>query len=310
MAKLWRKKLLLSKIEATYGTDATPTGALNAIQAYDFRLMPMEGQDVERPLETPFLGGQETIPADLHAKITFKVELEPSGAAGVAPGWGPLLRACGCAETITADTSVVYNPVSGSFESASHYFNLDGQLHKLRGSRGTAKITIGASAIPYLEFEFTGLWSQPTDTAFATPDFSAFKKPLVATSANTPTATIDEVDMVLRSFELDLGCTVAPRFLVGGESIQITDRKETISAVVEAVPLSTFNPYALATGETLVELQLVHGTAAGRIATIVVPQLQMQRPGAPTENQGIVEWPLSGVPIFDAGNDQWTLTLT
>jgi len=33
-------------------------------------------------------------------------------------------------------------------------------------------------------------------------------------------------------------------------------------------------------------------------------------PGAPTEAQGITEWPLNLTPLPDTGNDQWTLTLT
>ena len=62
MSIFWRQKVLLVKTEATYGTDPTPTGAANAIQAIDMKLMPMEGRDQSRELDLPNMGAQSTIP--------------------------------------------------------------------------------------------------------------------------------------------------------------------------------------------------------------------------------------------------------
>ena len=50
----WRSKILLAKIESTYATDPTPSGAANGILATDIRLTPMDGNDASRELETPF----------------------------------------------------------------------------------------------------------------------------------------------------------------------------------------------------------------------------------------------------------------
>ena len=65
----WRTKILLAKIESAYATDPTPSGAANAILATDIRLTPMDGADVSRELETPWLGAQGTIPAELIARV-------------------------------------------------------------------------------------------------------------------------------------------------------------------------------------------------------------------------------------------------
>ena len=46
--KKWRKKVLLAKIEPTYGTDAVPLPATDAIQGIDVQWTPMEGSDVNR----------------------------------------------------------------------------------------------------------------------------------------------------------------------------------------------------------------------------------------------------------------------
>ena len=94
----WKTKIILAKVEGTYGTDAEPAAA-DAMLMTDVELRPMEGQDIARNSERPHLGAQETIPAGLYVTLTGSVELQGSGAAGTAPGWGILMRSCAAAET-------------------------------------------------------------------------------------------------------------------------------------------------------------------------------------------------------------------
>jgi hypothetical protein len=310
MAIKWRTKILLAKIETSYGVDAAPTGVLNAILATDVTLTPMEGSDISRGLELPHLGAQATIPAELHQKLTFKVEMAASGTAGTAPAWGALLRGCAVAQVVSAGTSVTYNPVSEAHESLTLHLWIGDTRYVLKGARGTAKIMIGAQAIPYLEFSFTGLFSLPAETARVTPTLSGFQKPLLATSTNTPVFTLDATSFVLRSLALDLGNQIENRFLIGSESVLITEKAETIEAKVEAVALTTFNPFSKASTQASVALALTHGTVAGQRLALAVPTAQMQRPQGLENAQNILEWPLRLVPLPGAGNDQWTLTLT
>ncbi|MEQ8340065.1 MAG: hypothetical protein RID15_13810 [Marinovum algicola] len=305
----WNTKIVTVELESTYGTDATPDGA-DAILTVEGSITPMEGNDVNRNLETPWLGADGTIPAELHAKVTFKVELQGSGTAGTAPGWGKLLRMCACAETIVAATSVTYNPVSDAHESGTLYFYVGKTLHKLVGARGNAKFAFTAQGIPYIEFEFTGLFTDPAEATRPTVDLSAFVKPSLATSVNTPTGTINGTDFVIRSLSLDLGNQVENRFLIGSESVLITDKQEVIEATVEAQVLTAFDPYALAKAQSEVAVVLTHGTTAGKIATLTAPTAQMQRVQGLENAQNITEWPLRLVPLASSGNDQWTLALT
>ncbi|MDO9639689.1 MAG: hypothetical protein Q7J44_14205 [Pseudotabrizicola sp.] len=308
--KYWKKKVLLVKTEVTYGTDPVPTGADNAVLALQVTLSPMEGQDVARELERAAFGADGTIPSDLHAKIRFRVELAPSGTAGTAPAWGPLLRACGCAQVIEAGVAVTYNPISDDPESVTMHFHYDGIRHRLRGARGTVKMMIEASGLPYLEFEFWGLFEPATDVVNPVATLSAFRDPLVANMANTPVFTIDGVAMVLRSFSFDTGATVEPRFLIGSEAILITGREEKIEARVEARAMSVFNPYTRARDAAKMPIVLQHGVTAGNRATLNVPLAQIQRPAGIEQQQNIAEWPLNFVPQMTTGNDQWTLALT
>ena len=309
MPRFWRRQTILAKIETTYGTDASPVAA-NAILASNVSFNPMEGQDVDRALERGYMGHKGTIAAGLHATLSFNVELQGSGTAGTAPAWGPLLRACGVAETIDSGVSVTYNPVTDDHESVTIYFAIDGTRHVLKGARGTCRINVTAQGIPVLQFTFTGLFAQPTDETAVTPVLTGFLKPLIASSANTPAFTIDGDDYVLRSLQLDLACQVEHRPLIGAETVLIVDRADMIEATIEAVAMATLNPFALAAAGTELEVELVHGTAAGLIATLNAPTAQMQRPAGLENQQGIVEWPLRLAPQPASGNDQWTLVLT
>jgi hypothetical protein len=310
MAIFWKSKVLLAKIDATYGVDPVPTGAANAILATDVTLAPMEGEDVSRNLERPYLGGQETIPVGLRATLTFSTELAGSGAAGTPPLWGVLARGCACAEVISAGVSVAYNPITANQESLGFYFWIGAIKHVLKGSRGTCEFMLNAQGIPIAKWTFTGLFTQPVDAAQATPTLTGWPEPLVATKANTPTFTINGVAFVLRSYTFNLGNQVEPRLLVGKEEILIVDRAETLACQVEAVALATFNPFALAQARTLVPVSLVHGIVAGNIVTIASPTAQVQRLSGYENQQNVLEWPLRVDPKPSAGNDQFSITCT
>lgn len=102
MPLLNRKRVVLAKIESSYGTDPTPTGLANAILLRNLSVTPQEADFVGRDLLRPYMGNSEQLPVGIRALIDFEVEMVGGGTAGVAPGFGPLLRACGLGETLTA----------------------------------------------------------------------------------------------------------------------------------------------------------------------------------------------------------------
>lgn len=307
----WKSKILLVKTEADYGVDSGPTGALNAILATDVQLQPMEGEDVARNLELPWMGAQSTKKVALRAVLTFTVELVGSGTPGTPPAWGPVIRALGAAQVVTANTSVEYAPVSGGHESVVMHFWIGPSRHIFLGSRGTGVASINANGIPVMRYTMTGLFTLPADQARPVIDLSNFQEPEVATKKNTPVFTIGGSPFVLRSYELNLGNDVQPRMLIGTERVVIVDRAETMQATVEAVPYATYNPYAVALNNTRQAVVLQHGIIAGRKVTITTPQAEQDRPGGLQNNQNVVEWQLGFRPLpSGAGNDQWKISLT
>lgn len=305
----WRDKRFLFALESTYGSDPGPTGAANAVLAMDVTWKPMEGQDQERDLEQPGMSANGTIPTDLHATLSFTVDLSASGVAGTAPAWGALLRACGVAETITAATSVAYTPISESLESGTFHLVIGKTRYVMTGARGKATFDLSAQATPKIKFEFTGLFTVPTEVAAPSVTLTSWKEPKIVSAQNTPVFTIDGTSFVMKSAMLALGNKVEPRFLVGANRVLITDKSESFETTVEAQPLTAFDPFTMALNRDLVAVALVHGTVGGSIATLDLATAQMQRPSI-SQSQNIKEWPLRLIPRAATQNDQWSLTLT
>lgn len=315
MSKTWRRKAITAKIEPVYATDAEPTGAADALVVTDFTITPIQGQEVSRNLELPHLGGQEVITVAEHVECSFKVEIAGAGpdAAGpdTPPAWGPLMRGAGHAETIDADTSVTYTPISAGFEALTIYANLDGTNHALLGSRATVSIAVTANQLPYFEFRVLGLLGPIGNLALPVLDTSAFADPLAVSNANTA-FTLNAVALPMRSFNLAAGQNLVNRQLVNSESIKISARDSTGTIVVE-VPdsVATFNPFALQTARTRIPAVLTHGTVAKNIVTVTAPTMQITRGISYTQQDDVTEYslPVKALPT-DAGNDEYSIVCT
>ncbi|PTW61430.1 hypothetical protein C8N35_102139 [Breoghania corrubedonensis] len=301
--RFWRKLAMLAKLETTYGTDATPTAAM---QISNVQFDPMQGEEVSRDLLLPYLGHQGVVLAGIYAQLQFDVEIAGSGAAGTAPGFGPLLRSCGLAETITTDTSVAYDPVSSGQESSSLYFNMDGVRHVILGARGNVQLNFAPKQIPHFRFNMMGLLGTITDAALPAADLSAFVTPLVVNKVNT-TLSLHGTAQVGESLAIDLGNQVEARFLIGDESIEIPDRKATGTAVVEAKTLATNDWFAIATARTRGALALAHGTVGGNIVQVAAPAVEIGRPST-GQTQGITNYSLPLMLCPDTGDDELALT--
>lgn len=279
MALLKRKAALLAKIETVYGTDPVPTGAENAILASDMSISPMEMKTVDRANIRPFLGNNEQLPTGLFSKLDFTIEAAGSGAAGTVPAWGPLLCMCGFSETISAGVKVEYSPASTAFESGTLYFNLDGVLHKLMGSRGTMSLDFTRDGRPAFKFSMTGLFNTVVDAASPVLTLSAWQKPLPVNKTNTPTFTLHGYAAVMHSVSLDMANSVIYRELINGTAgALITDRKPAGNVVMEATTVATKDWWTSIKNVTTGALALVHGTTAGNKIQIDAPNVQLINP--------------------------------
>ena len=279
MALLARKKLLLAKIETTYGTDSTPTGAANAIQTSNFQITPLDGPTTSRNLDSPYLGNDVQIQVGSYVTVTFDVEFAGSGS-GVdeVPAYGPLLEACGFDETVVVSTNVIYSPSNSDFESLTMYAHLDGQLHSITGARGSVAMSLSPGGIPQFSFTFMGLFNTPSSDTDPTPVFTAFATPVPVNNTNTTTATLHGETLVLRGLSLDVGNEVAYQNVVNSEAVDIIDRAVSGSISFDAPAISDKDWFTTAINSTTGNLTFTHGTTAGNIVTVTGPATQVISP--------------------------------
>lgn len=305
-----RRRLVLAANEATYGTDAVPTAALNAILTRTVSVTPMAGDDINRNLLRAYYGNSQSIAGEKHVELTLEVELAGAGAAGTAPAWGVLLRACGFAETVNAGTDVVYNPITGGEESISCYIHRDGVLHKFTGGRGSVSFNMDVNSIPYMSFRFMGLLGNVSNVSMpTTADYSAWQAPVPVTNANTSALTLHGAALSFSQFSIDMAVETVKDQNVGEDTaIEVVDRQPSGTAVVKEPALATLDLYTKARDASEGVLGLTHGTVAGNIIQLDAPKVGT---GSPTEQDRNGVQSLS-VPISinpDAGNDELVITV-
>lgn len=305
----WRRKTLLLKPETVYGSDSVPTGAANAILAFDVELTPAAHEAAEREPLRPYYGAAESVIGQEHVALNFSVEMTPSGAADTPAKWGIVPRICGMAETINGSVSVQYDPVSDGEESGSIYMNIDGTLHRITGFRGAASMTWEQGAVPKFTCQGFGLKEAIAAEALPTVDFTGWPAGRDVGKANTPTFTVHGHAAVMQSLSIEFGQAAAFRPRVNGETVEITDRKTTGTLTIDAPALATKDYFALSVQDPplLDTLQLIHGAGAGNIVQLDAPKVQVLPPGY-SDSDGLVGLEIELRFTPDAGDDELTIT--
>ena len=313
MARKFRNKLILAKVEVEYGTDPVPTGAANAILTKDLTINTMQGPTVEREVDRPTYGHYQMFHTGPHTEVTFSVEAAGSGTPNLPPAYGPLLRACGLAQTINTTVSVSYAPISTGEESVTIYYWQDGIQHKITGCRGSFTIGMTPGELPYFRFTMRGLRNAPTDVeTIASLSFAAFKQPQAVNNTFTGGFTFDTYEATLTAFEVDLGQDVQYRNVVGNESVQIVDRRPGGSITIEEPLLATHDFHEFIACHDTGALAIRHGasepceetpTADGKVIEITAPKVQLVQPQL-GDSQGIVTLQAQMRFLPDAGNDE------
>jgi hypothetical protein len=167
---LYRKQLLLAKIEVSEGTDPTPTGSANAILVENIRWSetPNVIQTNEHlatlDLGKPVIGGIRT-------SVSFSVWAASRSAGDTVPELGPLLRACGFAETQSTATVP-----SGGAEA-------------LASGAATTTCTLGSTATGTANL-YTGMPITFTSTVTGTSFIAAYTAAKLATLTDTMGGTL------------------------------------------------------------------------------------------------------------------------
>ena len=311
MALLGRKKILLAKIEATYNANVAPTGA-DAILVRNLEVTPFESDSVSRDLVRPYYGSSDVLLSRKRVRCTFSVEMAGSGTAGTAPRYGPLLQACAMEATVVANTSVTYDPVS-SFngnDSVTLIYNVDGVQHKVTGARGTFSLNAQNNEIPTIDFEMTGIYVDPTDTAQSTYTISYGDQaqPVLFQDGNTSSFSFHGFGGKLSSFSMAVSNEVNFRQLIGDSAgeVMILDRAPAGDVVIEAPTLAQKDYFSVAKVAGTGSLTFQHGQTGGNIVTFTASRCSLGQPSYSEEDSvQMLNLPYQATPT--SGNDDFEL---
>lgn len=320
MGRLIRKTAILAKIETTYGVDPVPTGAANALVVSNLSINPLSATNVDRDIIRAYLGASEQLVGSNHIECGFDVELVGSGTVAVAPAWGPLLRACGFAEVITATIRVDYVPISTAFEAVTIYWYDDGVLHKLLGARGTATIKAAVGEKPTISFKFVGLSGGESAVTAPTTTLTAWRVPQIVTDANSGDLTFDATHAPTtapllaagtpypsQGLTIDLGISTPFQPILGGESVPITDRQVTGSVKMDLTAAQEVALIGDVRSATKHSIGIQHGTVANDKVLLYMPAVQLTDPTKEDLNGSrMVGFKLRMVPLV--GNDEIRIT--
>ena len=283
MASYFRKQLVCSKAEATYGVTASTAGADYLITLADGSITPLVAESIEVDiLDGAFGKNRSPIIAMRKVEASLPMQLQGSGTAGTPPKFSHLLLGSGMNLTTAASVNT-YNLITSDAPASSELmWFADGQRHQGLGGRGGFEMAFTAGEVPRITFNRTYIYSEPTNVENPTGTISNQAAGVVFDSANAPTATIGGTAVCVQSMTVSVepelffqdyaGCT---------KEVQITNH--TVSGtitIVRPASLATFNPYALCTNGTRQAITFTHGPSAG---FRVVPTIPYAVFGPPTE---------------------------
>jgi len=318
MGRYIRNTTVLAKIESTYGTDASPAGASDAILVSDVNIDPI-AENVSRDLIRPFMGASEELMGTKHIRIGMTVELQGSGTAGTAPAWGKLLRACAFAESVLATPDrVEYSPLTTGHESVTIYYYVDGVLYKATGCRGTVSFDTAAGSRPTMRFEFTGTDAGKSAASPSGVDFSAFITPIVVTDDTVQNfllgcsysagALSGGTAYVSRGLTFDVANDVQFIPTLNGESADIVGRDPGGQMTLDLDAAGEVSMLSDIDANTLTSLGMELGSVAGKTFIVYAPKVQRINP----KHEDVSGRVMLGMDLRitpDSGNDELTIAL-
>lgn len=245
------------------------------------------------------------------AKLTFTCEMAGSGNKGVAPAWGKFMQGCGFNETISANNSVTYTPLTNNMtNSMSLSTYQDGVIKKTWGARGSAKITIEAGKPGLIEFAFEGCDFEVVDGSLLSPTYSTIVPPTFLNAA----LTIDTWAAISQKIELDVANILQKRASISASSgylsTLITGRNPKGSMDPELTLKATYDVYGKwQTPGTLGSLSISANGTTGNIITITCPKVRYAAI-SDQDRGGLRTLGLDFEPCVNSADDKMSIVLT
>ena len=298
-------RLLLVKVEATKGTDPVPTPANDAVRCRTMEVS-VSPEVIDNPAVKQTMGMLPHLIGKEAMQVEIEIALKGSGAAGTAPEYAALLKACGLAETVNAAVSVEYDPVSdvASHEACTIYVYKDGLLWKFIGAVGTVTVSAEMNSIILLNFTMQAPYLLPTAVADPAGAVYDATQPLVGKSADVIN---DGTAIKVGSFTLDAGNDVQEHYVTGNHEFVVAEREPTVVFTKDSI--ATAAEWAALSAATTMALSAAFGATAGNICTITA--VDGRREGVGYDERAERDLLEVTHRLYESsGDDQYQLTFT
>jgi len=309
---LTSREVILAKEETTYNTDAAPSVSADAILVGN----PSWSHEGLRMIERNIVKNTDAVKKQVFGgtlkTVSFDVELKGSGTIDTAPDFGVLFTGCSYKETVSASTSVVYDPSSTTSDkkSLTIWYYQDGLLHKLTGCRGTFTVNLETGAIPMASFTFTGHSVAPTDVVLPSPTLDA----TVPVAVKNGTFTVDSFAAVVNAVTFDSGVSVItpPDFSASdGFGTVYNGKRDCNGSIDPHAELITNEDFYgnFISGAAMALTTGTIGTTSGNRLLITMPAISY-RDASPGDRDGIRTYELPFGAAESSGDDEVKITFT
>lgn len=270
---LKRITTLAAKIETTRGTAESLTSSEGVYNAYDISIQPSIAMtDREASGSFNYL---TAISEGQSATMTFKMDIEWDGTSTEPKVFSVLMPCCGWVEATN-----VWKPKSEApgtnVKTATLGAYINGKLMIIRGAMGTYVMTFPTGRKITMEFTFTGIYVEPTDTAIITPTYIT-TTPLnfKAASACTFNSIKLDVEQITIAANNEVVLLEDPEDASGYGHAIITSRRPTITANPQSVLVATQNRHNIWTTSTPYAVQITLDGPTNSTLGITAPKAQI-----------------------------------
>lgn len=273
MPKLKKIRTLAAKIETTIGTAESLTSAEGAYNAYNIMFQPAitktqrEGSGSFNRL-TSISEGQL-------ATITFRTDLAWDGTSTEPAIFSVLMPCCGWTESTN-----VWKPKSeapgSNVKTCTMGVYVDGVLKTIKGAVGTWTMVMVAGQIIFIDWSFTGVYVEPTDTSIIAPTYPT-DAPLrfaSATACSFNSVALKTQNMTIAANN-EITPLESPLTASGYSSCVIVDRLPTIVCNPEMESVATQNRHNIFTDALAYALQVTLDGPGNGTLGITAPKAEI-----------------------------------
>lgn len=308
----YQRKVIVAKLEVTYGVDSNPAAATDGVLTMNLTL-DLSADELERELDHPYLAANPSVLVGRMATVEFDFEPLGKSPGGVAAPCDAIMQACAHAVVLDAvgpPLSATYNPISSNNKSCTIYFYMGDQKVAIVGARGTIDFENEIKKFPKAHAKLVGQFAIPTASPIINPTLTAWQDP-PAIETETWEFEINSVAVCAVLFSLSQGNETPMHECSEQREVVLTKRAASGKVRIYDPTVGVLDVWTLAKNRTRVPITSTVDGGVGKKTVIDVPQAQLALPKF-VEIDGVIglEFDFKALVNSASGNDEYTVEFT